>query len=262
MQKVDETFSVIWAWIYWKWSDLGLSDGNPHSQNPASLVNTGEYCQWETGTCQEHCQQLDNNNKDVCHLPLWRMNLLALRLSMFNLPCGTSGCIRALCAPGNLVDLVWRELAVFRNWFHDSNPCISSYLCVMGLVTQLYPTLCDPMDCSPPGSSVYGDSPGKNTSGFPCPPPGDLLNLWIKPRCPAFSIWVIREAPSYPQKHYITARWHRFLMTGRNAFCQVSAWLHWISYTHLPPPPLGAVSQSYLRCYLPGYSPHFASNET
>ena len=31
------------------------------------------------------------------------------------------------------------------------------------LVTGLCPTLCDPMDCSPPGSSVYGDSPGKNT---------------------------------------------------------------------------------------------------
>ena len=26
-----------------------------------------------------------------------------------------------------------------------------------------YPTLCDPMDYSPPGSSVHGDSPGKNT---------------------------------------------------------------------------------------------------
>ena len=24
-------------------------------------------------------------------------------------------------------------------------------------------TLCDPMDCSPPGSSVHGNSPGKNT---------------------------------------------------------------------------------------------------
>ena len=24
------------------------------------------------------------------------------------------------------------------------------------LVAQLCPTLCDPMDCSPPGSSVYG----------------------------------------------------------------------------------------------------------
>ena len=31
------------------------------------------------------------------------------------------------------------------------------------LVTQSCLTLCDPMDCSPPGSSVHGDSPGKNT---------------------------------------------------------------------------------------------------
>ena len=33
---------------------------------------------------------------------------------------------------------------------------------------QSCPTLCNPMDCSPPGSSVHGDSPGKNTKvGFP-----------------------------------------------------------------------------------------------
>ena len=31
------------------------------------------------------------------------------------------------------------------------------------LVTQSCPTLCYPNDCSPPGSSVHGDSPGKNT---------------------------------------------------------------------------------------------------
>ena len=31
------------------------------------------------------------------------------------------------------------------------------------LVTQSCPTLCDPMDCSSPSSSVHGDSPDKNT---------------------------------------------------------------------------------------------------
>ena len=35
------------------------------------------------------------------------------------------------------------------------------HLCVC-LVTQSCPTLCGPMDYSPPGSSVHGDSPGKN----------------------------------------------------------------------------------------------------
>ena len=31
------------------------------------------------------------------------------------------------------------------------------------VLSQSCPTLCDPMDCSLPGSSVHGDSPGKNT---------------------------------------------------------------------------------------------------
>ncbi|CAI9170902.1 unnamed protein product [Rangifer tarandus platyrhynchus] len=38
---------------------------------------------------------------------------------------------------------------------------------VQCLVAQLCPTLCNPRDCSPRGSSVHGDSPGKNTGvGF------------------------------------------------------------------------------------------------
>ena len=32
-----------------------------------------------------------------------------------------------------------------------------------GLVAQLCPTLCNPVDCSPPGSPVHGDSPDENT---------------------------------------------------------------------------------------------------
>ena len=36
------------------------------------------------------------------------------------------------------------------------------YVCVR-LVAQSCPTLCHPMDCSLPDSSVHGDSPGKNT---------------------------------------------------------------------------------------------------
>ena len=38
------------------------------------------------------------------------------------------------------------------------------HLCCCGcLVAQSRLTLCDPMDCSPPGSSVTWDFPGKNT---------------------------------------------------------------------------------------------------
>ena len=48
-------------------------------------------------------------------------------------------------------------------------PCIKILLpCVRAQWLQPCPTLCDPMDCSPSGSSVHGDSPGKNT-GMGCP---------------------------------------------------------------------------------------------
>ena len=40
---------------------------------------------------------------------------------------------------------------------------IHSYVCMHAKSLQSCPTLCDPMDCSPPGSSVHGDSSGKNT---------------------------------------------------------------------------------------------------
>ena len=38
-----------------------------------------------------------------------------------------------------------------------------STLCAVCLVTQSCPAVCNPTDCSPPGFSVHGDSPGKNT---------------------------------------------------------------------------------------------------
>ena len=44
------------------------------------------------------------------------------------------------------------------------------------LVAQLCPTLCDSMDCSPPGSSPWGFSRQEYWSGLPGPPSGDLPN--------------------------------------------------------------------------------------
>ena len=49
------------------------------------------------------------------------------------------------------------------------------------LVTQLCPTLCDPVDYSPPGSPPsMGFSRQEYWSGLPCPPPGDLPHPGIK----------------------------------------------------------------------------------
>ena len=46
---------------------------------------------------------------------------------------------------------------------HTSTKCPLSLPVVCAKLLQLCPTLCNPMDCSPPASSVHGDSPDKNT---------------------------------------------------------------------------------------------------
>ena len=52
-------------------------------------------------------------------------------------------------------------------------------------VTQSCPTLCNPMDCSLPGSSAMDFSRQEYWSGLPFPSPGDLTDPGIKPRSPA-----------------------------------------------------------------------------
>ena len=53
------------------------------------------------------------------------------------------------------------------------------------LALQLCLTLDDPMDYSLPDSSVHGIPRQEYWSELPCPPPGDLPNLGIKPRSSA-----------------------------------------------------------------------------
>ena len=51
--------------------------------------------------------------------------------------------------------------------------------CVLKLL-QSCPTLCDNLDCSSPGSSFHGILQARILE-LPCPPPGDLPNVGIKP---------------------------------------------------------------------------------
>ena len=68
------------------------------------------------------------------------------------------------------------------------------------LVAQSCPTLCDPMDCTPPGSSIHGDSPGKNT-GVDCHAllqgmiPTQGSNPVIKPRSPTLQADSLSSEP-------------------------------------------------------------------
>ena len=51
-------------------------------------------------------------------------------------------------------------------------------------VAQSCATLCHPVDCSPPGSSLQGLLQARNWSGLAFPSPGDLPNPGIKPGSP------------------------------------------------------------------------------
>ena len=75
--------------------------------------------------------------------------------------------------------------------------------CVVFKLLQPCPTLCSPMDCSPPGSSVHGILQQEDWSGLLCPPPGDLPGLGIKPTS-CLLHWQVGSLPPVPPcNHYL-----------------------------------------------------------
>ena len=69
-------------------------------------------------------------------------------------------------------------------------------------VAQSYPTLCDPMDCSPPGSSVHGILQARVLKwvAIPFSRESSQPRDWIQVSCLAgrfFTIWATREAHVY-----------------------------------------------------------------
>ena len=68
-----------------------------------------------------------------------------------------------------LVAACWYSFIPFHLISHTSTKCPLPLPVVHGKLLQLCLTLFGPMDCSPPGSSVHGDSPGMNTGmGYLC----------------------------------------------------------------------------------------------
>ena len=106
------------------------------------------------------------------------------------------------------------------------------------LVVQSCPTLCNPIDCSPPGFSVHGDSPGKNIGVdyhallwviFPTQGsnPGLPLSRWILYRLshqgsPVYA-WHTRKQLLL----YLKWKTNKNLLysTGNSAQCYVAAWM-------------------------------------
>ena len=63
-------------------------------------------------------------------------------------------------------------------------------------VAQSSMTLCDPMDCSLPGSSVHGILQARILDGLPLLSAGDLPNPGTEPRSPALQV---DSLPAEPQ---------------------------------------------------------------
>ena len=74
----------------------------------------------------------------------------------------------------NWSDLIWIQKYIG----YTNNPI----LCC-AVLSQSCPTLWDPTDCSPPGSSVHEDSPGKNT-GVGCHAQGIFTTQRLNPGLP------------------------------------------------------------------------------
>ena len=68
-------------------------------------------------------------------------------------------------------------------WNKDVN-LANTYCCV---VAQQCPTLCDPMNCNPTGSSVHGFSQARILVGVAISCPGNFPNPGIKARSPTWA---------------------------------------------------------------------------
>ena len=133
------------------------------------------------------------------------------------------------------------------------SPCDWQFCTVLCLVPQSCLTLCDPMGCSPPGSSVHRDSPGKNI-GVSC----HLLFQGIFPTQES------NQGLLHCRHVLYQLSYHDLQQPSVKKCvldCLYSPFTK-ITYILTFPYLFGAVSQSYLRCYLLGYSPYFAPNKT
>ena len=73
------------------------------------------------------------------------------------------GAIWSILSPGRSRACFTKDGSILKQTLHyfKEVPFFTAFQCAKLL--QLYPTLCSPMDCSPPSASVHGDSPGQNT---------------------------------------------------------------------------------------------------
>ena len=84
-----------------------------------------------------------------------------------------------------------------------------------GLVAKSCPTLCNPMYCSLPGSSVHGILQARILDWIAIPSPEDLLNPEVKPGSPVLQAdSLLSEPPGKPCKSKYSPSFSSFLSSS------------------------------------------------
>ena len=103
-------------------------------------------------------------------------------------------------------------------------------------VAQSCPTLCDPMDCSPSGSSIHGILQARILQWLSFLSPGDLPNPGVEPRSPALQadaltseppgklpkivLFIVGESQKFLKQ--LTRDWLKYICDGST--CPVNFW--------------------------------------
>ena len=99
-------------------------------------------------------------------------------------------------------------------------------MCVW-MCAQLGPTLCDPIDCSPPGSSVHGILQTRILQSVAFPPPGDLVSPEIEPHLLCLLHW---QGDSLPLQYLLHIYTHYYTQTDAIIYNYI--YTDYYLYTH------------------------------
>ena len=90
-------------------------------------------------------------------------------------------------------------------------------VCMCAKSFQSCPTLCNPMNCSPPGSSVHGISRQEYWSRLPFPTPGNLPDSRIEPVSPALQADSLSLSHQGSTPHWVNLHQLECSQTGRQS---------------------------------------------
>ena len=166
---VSAVHGILQGWIL-EWVAFPFSRGSsqPRDQTQASHIAGGFFTSWATR--EALCGHKYSLNWNKCHKcpGMWFLaHKVSINLGVFVFIIVLENC----------------PFLFFFFFYQNRKMCFNHFILVLPKSFRSCPILCDPMDCSPPGSSVHGIFQARVWSGLPFPSPGDLPDPRIEPTC-------------------------------------------------------------------------------